>query len=530
MLSRKKKKVSALLWQRLETLTQRCAAPGTDAEKAKLEFNLAETWAKSRGRLTIPGEQVQTTFAGYLYPSGEERQKNAQAAGYSAEAAAQELESRDELRHALRHYLLAANLAPKTELASRALRQANEALRLLAERTTWAAGRAFETDATATSRQCYGRLQRDFSGPNERPSENVWWTFLPPAEKPWTTASLRATSHDEEVAILQSFSDSAPPADPYEPWNDYGEWRKKIAEIGTHAGDWDSPRLIEKLAEIRRNFRTALTNAAGTSILNDLDDLTLFLKQPGSTPTARSAYFALRLNHANVAADIPELAPWPDFVAFLRLVRETGRQDPATMETEIRPMTTRMREFLQQYPKSVKREAAMARLAMAAVRESHGHAGVEDLMASDPPQLSGGQTLKLASAKPEEIPAARGALTAYAREFPNGRYTADLRLWRGVLAIDEPDWATALQNLTATLDDPKQPDLHLDAALNLGFAFLQLLDQPAERSAFIEALRKAPATQRRLWQFLNGDTPGARLRYLEGFLHEQLEDAKLSTH
>lgn len=506
--------------RRLEKLT-RGVATAPPAKKARAEYELAEAWAHARGRLTMPAEGFNAAFNSGFSPEADERLHNARAAGYSTESSAHELESRDEMRHALPHYLAAADLAPGTELAAGALRKANDALRLLAERTTWAAGRAFETNAEALSRQCYERLQKEAPAP---PGTNVWWTFRPPAEKPWTRYSLQTTAHEGEVAILESFIAPKPGGESDgNAWQEVQkEWPERLEQIAQNAAKWDAAKLIEELGKVREDFRPHISNAQGAAILNHVDDLTLFLSEPGVTAEERAAYFGFRLLRNNPDDTHPAaLKRWDDYVTFLNLVRETGPIDPDTDRMNVRPMTVRMREFLEKFPKSRKREAAMARLAIAAVRESHGHAGVADLEYDEPPLLSGGQTVSLARAHPERLAEARAAVDAYQREFPKGRYAVNVRLWRGALAIDEKDWPRAVRDLTATLDEPHQDDLYLDASLNLGCAFLRLLDQPDQRVALLAALREQPAAQRRLWQFMEGETPGARLRVLEGFLREE---------
>ena len=130
----------------------------------------------------------------------------------------------------------------------------------------------------------------------------------------------------------------------------------------------------------------------------------------------------------------------------------------------------------------------------------------------------------MAAARPEPehwTEEARAAIAGYEKEFPQGRYLANMRL-SSALAIDRKDWPSAFRDLTATLDDAGQADLHLDAALNLGYAYMQLIDQPNQRGAMVPALQAQPAAQLRLWQFMRSPTPGARLRVLEGFLREQL--------
>ena len=177
-----------------------------------------------------------------------ESQRNAQALGLTTEAAAYELERLDELRHALPHYLAAADQAKSGPLAVRALERANEALRLLAQSSDWASARAFESDVTALSRQLYARLRHAQLAAGSPRGNAVWWSFSPPAEKPWTPRLLHWPRPAMERLVLFSFvrrpADEKP--DPYsqEPVN-YGSWFEKLRLLGEHAGESSPARLIK---------------------------------------------------------------------------------------------------------------------------------------------------------------------------------------------------------------------------------------------------------------------------------------------
>jgi hypothetical protein len=180
-----------------------------------------------------------------------------------------------------------------------------------------------------------------------------------------------------------------------------------------------------------------------------------------------------------------------------------------------------MREFLDAYPHSRKREAALARLAIATVRETRRHAGVVSTEWPEAPKLGGYKTVAVKRGEPFAAQRVFAALDVYDREYPNGRYAAEIRLWRGAASIDATDWKTALDLLVATLDDEAKRDLHLDAALNLSDIFMRLLDQPELRPEIIAALRENRSAQVRLRQFMHSETLGARLRCMEGFLDQQ---------
>ena len=89
-----------------------------------------------------------------------------------------------------------------------------------------------------------------------------------------------------------------------------------------------------------------------------------------------------------------------------------------------------------------------------------------------------------------ETPKALAAIEAYEKEFPHGRYAAEMRLWRGALALDRREWVEALTLLNATLDDREHRDLQVDAAMNLA--------DTAEDHESIQDIRAAMAADKSL--------------------------------
>ena len=122
-------------------------------------------------------------------------------------------------------------------------------------------------------------------------------------------------------------------------------------------------------------------------------------------------------------------------------------------------MSERMREFIEKYPESRKREAALARLAIATVRESRTHTGVRGTEWPEAPKVGGYKAMEVSRGVPFVRARAFSALDDYDREFPNGRYAAEIRLWRGAASIDAGDWPLAMAMLVGTLDNPNQRDL-----------------------------------------------------------------------
>jgi TolA-binding protein len=499
----------------LARLTQEVRAPSAPNTKAEKLFALAETWSSLRGRLTLPAVDDFHMCNHEFYEAWRQRQRNAQAAGFSPGAAADELENRDEMRHAFRYYLQSADAVPGTMLAARALWRANDAIRRMAELSPWSTARAFETNAAGFSRQLHERLARECPESEEAKRLSVWWSFPPPAELKWMPGD--GPSYMVETSIAGAFADG-----PIDPWTDYRTFHERISQVAATAGTSPPRKLIDDLAVIRRDFLPAFVSARGAAVINHLDDLTLFLQEPGITPSVVSKYFAARLADGPPDTNDPEMQPWRDYLTFLALVREPPvAENRETGERQFRPMSERMREFLDKFPQSRKREAALARLTVSIVRETLGHTGVKSTAWPEAPKLGGYKAIRTKREQPVDARRVFAALDAYTREFPGGRYAGEMRLWHGAAAIDASDWKTAVTLLVATLDDPGQRDLHLDASLHLAGIYMRLLDQPEMRPEIITAIRGNPSAQKRLRQFMKSETLGALLKCLQGYLDQQ---------
>jgi TolA-binding protein len=501
---------------RLAALSSEIRATADPSTRAAKLFALAEEWGNVRGYLTLCSMEDFELFQSEFYEGWQLRVRNAQAAGFDLEEAGQELERRDELQRARRYYLAAADATPGTSLAAKALWRANETLRRMAELSPWSAARAFERNWAKESRTLHDRLVRECPDSDEARKLSVWWSFPPPAEAKWMPGDV--SSRRLEVAIADAFAGLR--TQPYESpqWRRYEQADTRLTELGSRADTLAAGDLAAELEAIYESFRPTLVNGVGAEIINHLDDLSSFLQEPGLTPSVRKKYFAMRLNDAPPSLDDPEMQPWADYVTFLALVRERGTVDPVTGEKTVRPMSDRMREFLEKFPKSRKRQAALARLAIASVRESHLHTGARTSEWPESPKLGGYKELSIRRGKPFNANEAFGILDRYDREYPQGRYAAEIRLWRGVACVDAEDWAPALTLLSDTLSDQSKRDLHLDASLNLADVFMRMLDQPEKRAAIVDAIGKVPSAQPFLTRFMHSETLGARLRCLEDYI------------
>ena len=110
------------------------------------------------------------------------------------------------------------------------------------------------------------------------------------------------------------------------------------------------------------------------------------------------------------------------------------------------------------------------------------------------------------------------------REFPNGRYAADVRNLRAMTAWRMHNWAQALDLTVTQLNDKSKPDLHPEAGLRLANIFAALA-QSEIRADVLDAIRGRPAAMSALKVFL-AKAPADRahpLRYLVSFLSDQLK-------
>ena len=226
-------------------------------------------------------------------------------------------------------------------------------------------------------------------------------------------------------------------------------------------------------------------------------------------------------------------APVQDFVAFWNdavtpsttavtpaeeklLAEQPGR---GTRQRIAQAQVCRMQEFLVKFPKSVKREAALARLAINTLRQSRCHCGMTSINEVEEANTAYAG-FAIERGMPFEPAAVTAALDAYDREFPQGRYHWDVLLMRGIAAAESHDWPAALHHLVTILENPEQRSLHLDASNNLCAIFMELLT-PEQRPAIIQAVKSTPGAWQKLDAFIHSPTCGWRLRVLRDWLQAQ---------
>ncbi len=500
------------------------AAKAPDAQAQAL-LKIGASWQSARGKVTSPSLDPRDIFNSEPEIADSQRRKNARMLGLDEGTATQELDRRDEDWHALQVYLAAANLAESKEVRASALSAANRCLLAMAQLTPYQADRAFELNRSALSRDIYRRLQTQCAGTPEA-SAAIYYSFPSASERgswmPGDFVDWHATDVVTEAMMNQTREDDWQSQDMAE------NFRRRLGVFGAHAGEFTVEQLREQLAAIRRDFEPQYDSAVQSDVVNNLDDLDLFLKVPGVTPQMCATYFPMRLTDTADPTDNPVLEPAKDFVAFLRTIAPP--QETATGPSQPPPYTVESwREFLRLYPKSPKAEAAQLRIARAIYRTYRTKVGADVYYWPQAPIWGGYKRMTVERDKPFDPAPIFAALDDYDKAYPNGRYASEIKLMRGGASIDKGDYPTALACLVSVLDDPTKRDLHYDAALELADCFSHLADD-GHRAAILEAIKSNPRATIYLHRFVDGETCGSILRPLMPFFREVIGEPVWDDH
>jgi len=182
------------------------------------------------------------------------------------------------------------------------------------------------------------------------------------------------------------------------------------------------------------------------------------------------------------------------------------------------------RNFLAKYPRSHKREAAMFVLARAIYSLSCPY--ILCVEVQGPGSEAGDLTdtvQKTHRVEPFDPKRVMQALDNYDREFPNGRYAADVRDMRAATLWRIGQWDKALDLTLAQFADGVSGDLLSDAETRLANIFAELANVE-HRPQVLEAIRRHPASVRYLAAYVGAATNDSAhpLRYLQRYLSDQL--------
>ena len=353
---------------------------------------------------------------------------------------------------------------------------------------------------------------------------------------------------------------------------------KQVAALRTSPFLSDPARLAREVAALRRSIHADLASPYDAYLQNCLDDLDDFLKEDRArlTPGAVRRYVALRIESLAVeswgsygsvseAVGLPkqddefdpsgeplgqgkgvddrvfndiraaykqsDLAPFKDYLDFLAIAVVANHRITVTVpgqEKDGQPLTYTSRDypkveklteaFLNEQPHSRKREAARLLYARAIYDASRPRL-VQQFVAWPQSGTFAGRSLPMPQRVEPFDPTRLGAaLNAYDKEFPQGRYTADIRNLRGLLAWRTQDWKIALELTLKTLGDKNAPDLQPEAALRLANIFSDGLTDDTERARLVATIRAQPGAPEKLRAYLKKcDEP---LRSLKSWLLE----------
>ena len=498
------------------------------------------------------------------------------------------LEDRDELRHASRWWMRAARENPGTAVDASARLKALEAMPKIADLSEFALQRARDSHAGEASREIYNRLLAECPDSVEAKRLAAYWNFPEEpqtgTDNSGDDTGNRAAIDDEgDRDIYQrgyKYSDYV--AFGVKPDNaDYGNdgnqqaWSDlddRIKKLPGEIEDWDLAHITQEVEDLDKTARASWLYIDQASRMNFLDDIALFVREKGVTIEMARIYIKLRYDvltrtiwnddtfgneysddenvsktrDDKVASEIDEIAknpamkPVADYIDCTRLAMVAARQtsfdtkfsdskggdDFSFSSRDYAGMEKMAREFLKNYPHSGKREAVMFVLARSVVSLSRPRFGYVEYQTPGTVKDDNLTTGELHEFRQEPFSAKRvlEVLDDYDKEFPNGRYAADISDFRAYVAWQSHDWGKALDLTLAQLADDKKTDLQVEASYRLANIFAELADKD-QRADLLAAIRARPDAVKRLDSYLAAvpnDIEGHPLRYLGRYLSDQL--------
>jgi hypothetical protein len=437
-------------------------------------------------------------------------------------SAAAALDQRQMLTQAIRCYEEAVKIAqPGSAPSLAALLDLHSALRQRAESSEYFMDRAVEKGDVAYAMALHDRIHAEHPN-NAAARQTVWWTFRPTRTfKEWRPGWNAMFQREVELAVLLGAR------------GDVNYWERDWAMDSaiktlttrlqeTFAAERDPTKLRSEIVSLRNTAKREVPSSKAARLLNHLDDLELMLATPNLDAATITAYFTARMEGKPVDVSHPQLLPIKDFATFWNhVITPSIVTDPIVADRQhiAQAQVSRMTAFLQEFPKSVKREAALARLAINTLRQSRSHCGMvsSGFDLDDPTNYA---AFRIDRGMPFDAPAIFAALDAYDREFPKGRYHWDILLMRAIASSEAQDFPTALKLFITILNAPDHRDLHLDASNNLCGIFMDLLN-PEQRLKIVAAIKATPGAWDKLNLFMNSQTCGWRLLILEDWLLAQ---------
>jgi len=549
---------------------------GTPQQKAERMLELGDAWAAARGLLLRA--PLDTDLHEEAPVSGLLRRDNGHTLGLSN--VEDQLDDRDELHHASRWWMRAARALPGTPLSAKARLKALEALPQIARFSLYTEQRAREIKLEAVSREIYDKLRAESPNSPEAQRFATYWS-LPPEQKKSEETSDNVSAQSDQTAVVECDDSAAPLGYPISDKNAFDALTRKNPSgsseeeqrpyqvwnyVDRHVKELRQTADAAKVKDLQQLVRKNISGREDVTLANCLDDLSQFLAEPNlPDEAARVAYVNLRLDLLHrthwpdspvdpgisgqdsddaVAAEIDEvgknlaLQSLHDYLDFCRIGLVAGKRievktdipvgkelDGVTYYSRDFPKIEKMtRDFLAKYPRSHKREAAMFVLARAIYSlscpyilcDTAAPSGSEEHRLVDVVQ-------KMHRVEPFDSKRVMQALDDYDREFPNGRYAADVRDMRAATFWRMGDWGKALDLTLAQIADHVSGDLLGDAETRLANIFAELANVE-HRPQVLAAIRSRPACLPYLAAYVGAATNDRAhpLRYLQRYLSDQL--------
>ncbi len=550
----------------LEKLTAAARAAKDPATHAAACLALGDAWAAARGKLlTYPldsDENRKLVYPEDAYDANSSRTEAAATLGYTGNYSLN-LENRDELRHAFNWWLEASDAKRGTAATATALWRALRAMPLIASVSSFTFKQAIARDWTTVALKLDHRLHTECSNSVEAKRSAVAWNFSEP--KP--DARVHEDGASDAPADGSFWTLHALGIKEHE-WREDGDETRQLTKLVHDAGTASQEVLKANAAEFRDAAEDKFIDLYGSRWVNCFDDLAEFFSEPPIPGAVRERYVQMRAQFHNRSAvgsdgevdgssaqhpDVvlqkgiasaladPQTKPVADYFEFLNLAvianhfvfrKETNvpkseeaeileQKNENTYRTHDYPLlAAKARAFLSKYPKSRKREAALLLEARAVFRASEQKPVLVPATWPQLPAWDGGFLTTLIAQEPFDAKRVRAALDAYDREFPKGRYTADIRDYRAAVAFRLHEWKPALEMTVATLQEPRV-DLHGAAGRRLGALFALLADE-RYRADLVPIIKANPHGRELLLKYLDAEGYDHPLRCLSTWLRGQV--------
>ncbi len=521
---------------------------------------LGDAWAAARGKLlTYPLDTDETrreVFLDFTAEANARRVASAPFVGATGNVAL-DLEGRDELRHAFAWWLEASDAQPGTPQTAQALWLALRAMPLIADVSPFTFERAVARKWSDTARKLYDRLRTECPSSPEALRLAVAWDFTAPKKR-------AKGENDDEIDTLHRH----PAGEDLRGMDALKVEEKGVgdnpAEAGItaqiealerDAGETEPAKLKARVEALRGKARGTFVTWSDLAWVNLVDDLALFFSEPDPGAEVRKDYVRLRFQflrgslnddehrehpdealqkEIKAALGNAKTKPVADYFEFLNLAvvanhfifvdlkSKDKNGDADTYRTHDYPLLAKLAAaFLEKYPQSKKREAAMLLHARAVFQSSKEVVMKKPVTWPQGARWEGGYEISVSSQEPFDAKRVLAALDAYDRAFPHGRYAADIRDCRAAVARRMHDWPATLDLTLAQFDDKDAGALFTSAANRLGEIFAQLADEKY-RADLLPVIKANKRGRELLTKYLADESNAHPLRYMKAWLREQL--------